>query len=248
MNLLRPELLDRLASEYVLGTLRLGARRRFDRLLRDSPAAREAVLYWQERLLPLAEQSGALLPPEVVWRSIEQRLFGAATATRQARSPEGVLSWWRRLGLWQGAALVSSLLAFWLGSQLLRVPTSLPSEQLASTSFVVSLNTASGDQSVLVSVQKVAPDGVATLLVNMVAPPPLQAAQVLELWAIPQQAGGSPRSLGLLPRQGSLRIPLTDPALIGTAAALAVSVEPAGGSTTGLPTGPVVLQGKPIKL
>jgi anti-sigma-K factor RskA len=248
MNLLRPELLDRLASEYVLGTLRLGARRRFDRLLRDSPAAREAVLYWQQRLLPLAEQSGVLMPPETVWHSIEQRLFGVAPGTRPAAAPDGNASWWHRLGLWQGAALASSLCAIWLGSQLLRVPTATPPEPIASTAFVVALNNTAGQQSVLVSVQKAAPNSPANLVISMVAPPPLQSTQDLQLWSIPKQAGMPPRSLGVLPRQGSLRLALSDESLIESAAALAVSVEPTGGSTTGLPTGPVVLQGKPLKL
>ncbi len=248
MNLLRPELLDRLAAEYVLGTLRLGARRRFERLLRDSPAATEAALYWQQRLLPLAEQSGSIRPPEAVWHAIEQRLFAASRAASTTPVQAGNEPWWRRLIVWQGAAVFSSICAVWLGFQLVRAPTSLPSESIASTSFVVSLNNSGGEQNVLVSVQRATSNTPAALLINVVSSPKLAAAQVLELWSIPQQAGAVPRSLGLLPTQGSVRLPLTDPALIEAAAALAVSVEPAGGSKTGLPTGPVILQGKIVKL
>ena len=56
MNIERnPELVDRLAAEYVLGTLRDGARRRFDTLQERHAVIRRAVEEWQDRLHPLAE-------------------------------------------------------------------------------------------------------------------------------------------------------------------------------------------------
>ncbi|MCR9261065.1 MAG: hypothetical protein NXH95_15175 [Pseudomonadaceae bacterium] len=55
MNYERPELLDRLAAEYVLGTLHGAARRRFDRLFLESAAAREAVDSWQIRLAAMVD-------------------------------------------------------------------------------------------------------------------------------------------------------------------------------------------------
>jgi anti-sigma-K factor RskA len=71
------------------------------------------------------------------------------------------------------------------------------------------------------------------------APPPERA---YELWMLP--AGGQAVSLGLLPASGTAELRLTgDLGLrLQTAAGLAVSVEPAGGSPTGQPTGPVVYQ------
>jgi hypothetical protein len=44
-----PDLLDRLAAAYALGTLRGGARRRFESLARQSPSLRATALVWQER-------------------------------------------------------------------------------------------------------------------------------------------------------------------------------------------------------
>ena len=64
---------------------------------------------------------------------------------------------------------------------------------------------------------------------------------------MPPEGGGNPRSLGLLKADGVTvldrrRLP---PALLaGGTALLAVSVEPPGGSPTGVPTGPVVYAGK----
>mgnify|MGYP001475533431 CR=1 FL=1 len=57
--------------------------------------------------------------------------------------------------------------------------------------------------------------------------------------------GAAPRSLGLLPPEGEFAIALS-PQLekdVISAVALAVSVEPPGGSPSGAPTGPVIYQG-----
>ena len=68
--------------------------------------------------------------------------------------------------------------------------------------------------------------------------PPATAGRAYELWLIPD-ADAPPQSLGLLPASG--RQTVTVPAALRTQ--LAVSIEPAGGSPTGLPTGPVIYRG-----
>jgi anti-sigma-K factor RskA len=77
-------------------------------------------------------------------------------------------------------------------------------------------------------------------------PVSIQPDRVLELWAVPPQ--GAPRSLGLVSSSGVsviARDRLPKGALDARAtSALAVSVEPVGGSPTGAPTGPVVFAGK----
>ena len=69
--------------------------------------------------------------------------------------------------------------------------------------------------------------------------PPLTAQQALELWAVPAQ--GAPRSLGLVRADGATT--LLRAHLLDNTAAFAVSVEPAGGSPPGAPTGPIVSLG-----
>ena len=78
MDYSRPELADRLAAEYVLGTLRGAARSRFETLLPAHPALRAAVTQWQLRLHPLAASVAEVQPPSHVWPRIEARLFGGA--------------------------------------------------------------------------------------------------------------------------------------------------------------------------
>ena len=60
----RPQLADRLASEYVLGTLRGPARRRFEALLSAHPGLRDAVSLWQQRLAPLSTSVAEVAPPD----------------------------------------------------------------------------------------------------------------------------------------------------------------------------------------
>ncbi|MGL6210944.1 MAG: anti-sigma factor [Paracoccaceae bacterium] len=74
-----------------------------------------------------------------------------------------------------------------------------------------------------------------TLQVTRTLGTPAPAGQVHELWVI--APGAAPVSLGLL-ADATLEIPYPTPPAGWT---LAVSVEPTGGSTTGAPTGPVIL-------
>jgi len=69
------------------------------------------------------------------------------------------------------------------------------------------------------------------------------AGKVFELWALPQ--AGVPRSLGVIPAGGIVRVPLPAPVdeSLSNIPSLAVSVEPPGGSPTGQPTGPVLYSG-----
>src|SRR5947207_7493460 len=86
MNYLLPERLDRLAREYALGTLAGPARRRFERVLRNAPAAARAVGAWQERLGGLAGAVPSIQPSESVWRALERRLFASAAPLHWLRS------------------------------------------------------------------------------------------------------------------------------------------------------------------
>ncbi|MFW6168475.1 MAG: anti-sigma factor, partial [Ralstonia sp.] len=68
----------------------------------------------------------------------------------------------------------------------------------------------------------------------------LTAEQALQLWALPP--GGHPQSLGVIGHQRAVRLTVAQP--LGQVPALAISVEPRGGSPNpNGPTGPVVFKG-----
>ncbi len=221
----KPALADRLASEYVLGTLRGPARRRFESLLSGHPALRDAVVQWELRLMPLNTAVSPVAPSRSVWPRIEARLFGL---------PPEPVRWWRKLAMWQGAASFATIAAIGLA-------VALSQPQPVAPPVVIVLNANPDAQGVRPAsfVASVSADGRALVLKPLDAVA-IDANRVLELWAVP--GTGAPRSLGLVASQGPTTV-LRTRLLEGTAA-FAVSIEPTGGSPTGAPTGPIVSLGK----
>lgn len=109
-----PELVDRLAASYALGTLRGGARRRFETLAREHATVRAAALVWQTRWSGLTELQPAVNPAGVVWTRIDNLVQAdkAAAALQAARMPEAAAApggWWRNLLVWRGAAAAGAI-------------------------------------------------------------------------------------------------------------------------------------------
>ena len=214
---LTPEARDALASEYVLGTLRGGARRRFEALARADRATAEAVARWEAKLTPLAERVASVEPPARVWKQIEARIGGA--------KPES-------LGVWRALALLSSGLA-----AILVVAFLWLSPQREGEPYVAVLTASDAVPRMVVSL-----DARGEVYVRMLKPWANVEDKALELWAVPKN--GAPRSLGLVrnDRDTRLRLASADARLVALNA-FAVSLEPPGGSPTGKPTGPVLCSG-----
>ena len=89
MNLTQnPELLDRLAASYSLGTLHGGARRRFEQLAREYPQVRAAALLWQGRWSAFSEVQTPVQPDAVVWTRIANLLQAETDKAKLARQRE----------------------------------------------------------------------------------------------------------------------------------------------------------------
>jgi anti-sigma-K factor RskA len=233
MDYSRPILADRLAAQYVLGTLRGGARGRFETLLPAHPALRDAVTGWQARLASLASVVAPVEPSPATWRRIEAQLFGAAPQPAAAAT---AVPWWRRLLLWQGAAVLASALALSLALRVAPPPAPQPP-------IVVLLLPQPAAEGVAVPARFVAGisrDGQA-LVLRPIDTRGVPAGRALELWAVPPGEGAAPRSLGLVAADQPTTV-LRARLLEGTAA-FAISVEPSGGSPSGAPTGPIVSVG-----
>jgi len=213
-----PDLVDRLAAEYVLGTLRGPARRRFERWRANTPDVDQRCRYWEEHLMHLAKGLKPVRPPAHVWPAIRQRLnFTAARSSRR---------WVRSWALAASIVLVAGLagLLYW---------RSLPGEHATA---LATISAKTGGELWQVQVF-----GTTNRLVihaaNLSARP---AGRDYELWALPK--GGNPVSLGVLPAEGTSTRALTaiQKAALVSSSQLAVSIEPPGGSPTGQPTGDIV--------
>jgi len=69
-----PELLELLAASHALGTLRGGARRRFETLAREQAPVRAAALVWQGRLASMTELQSPVVPDPAVWTRIRNMI------------------------------------------------------------------------------------------------------------------------------------------------------------------------------
>lgn len=217
MNLFREDLPDRLAAEYVLGTLSGAARRRFDVLLPAHPALREAVANWEARLLPLALKAEPVQPAARVWAAIEDKL--GWTAPARAAST--------RLRFWQAFAAAATVAAVVLGTTLRPAPTGAP--------MIVVLHATQGNQTLVAGLS---PDR-RQLSIQPLQKVALTPDRSLELWALKKD--GPPASLGLIAADKLTAV--NQRALPRDTKGLAVSLEPLGGSPTGAPTGPVLFVG-----
>lgn len=210
---------DLLAAEFALGLLTpdeaatVGAHVARD----DAFAAR--VIWWQERLSPLAEEA-AVAPDDGVWT----RIAKALPANDDVRA---AMQRWRAIAV--GAMTVAAALVVMI---LVRPPAVTSQSQI----MLASLTAAQGTPTTIAyDVQA----GVLTIAPGTIATPGKDA----ELWIIP--AGGTPRSLGVIDDAHPSHPSVLNArrALIQPGAKFAITAEPKGGAPQGIPTGPVVSAG-----
>jgi anti-sigma-K factor RskA len=227
MNPRAPGRADALAAQYVLGTLRGRARARFERMARGDPALGDAIRQWEERLVPLAEELPPVQPPVHVWQAILRRI-GIGTSAR-SRS-----SLWSNLGLWRGLALAGLAAAF-----VLAVALFTPAPERPQGTLVAVLSGSDAKAALIASADRFG----RYLTVKAIARIDVPADRSLQLWMLP--GAGNPQSLGTFDATVAARVALSSEAdnVLRNIPALAVSLEPRGGSPTGQPTGPVLYTG-----
>jgi anti-sigma-K factor RskA len=227
----KDSLRDRLAAEYVLGTLRGRARRRFEGYMHGDGALRSTVAEWRDRLGAMAELVPVAVPRTEVWRAIESRLGLRPKVPAWQFWRHGSFGYWRTLGV------TSSMLA-----ALLLVAV-IEERREPSFSDIATLT----DEQARTALLVLADREHRRLTVRVVEAQPLTPEQALQLWAVPKQ--GAPRSLGVLGAGRELSLPLTQEALGADVALLAVSLEPKGGSPDpNGPTGPILYKGGWVKV
>ena len=215
-----------LAAEYVLGVLGAAARREVERRLSREPAFASEVTFWEERLTGLADAVAPVSPPEATW----SRIKTAIGAAPRPRSVWQSLIFWRSFGI-ASATLAAASIAALVYVGLVpgaRAPLMATLSGSAGQPNFVAAVTATGNTVVIVPAALLTSD-----------------PRAFELWLIPT-GETRPRSLGLIQPGQPIRLEIPSD-LVGRLtpdATLAVSLEPPGGSPTGLPTGPVIAAGK----
>jgi len=246
MKLVQPELQSRLCAEYVLGTMRGGARRRFEDYLRmpQHQSLRVHVANWEAHLTPLANHLPGVTPPERVWLRIQAAISGSTTPALTGTSKHNALKMPANKGLWQS-------FAFWrsLGLGASGLSAALLITLFASNAFRPAqepmMMAVLEDQGVARLVVEQPKSGL--LMVKMVKPWMPSPGNSLQLWVIP--AAGAPRSLGIVNGTGETKFATGDMDVkLADGLVIALSKEPVGGSPTGQPTGMILCKGAIAKM
>jgi len=227
------------AAEHALGVLNSAERRQAEQRMASDPAFAALVEAWRERLAPMGQRLAEVSPPVDMW----QRVLRALPANDNAAAVRG-LRFWR--GATAGAmtlAAASIAVAVSLG---MRPPVQLQPPapgQLLDASLV-----SQSGAPVPLFVAAYDPTRKALIVTSLVTANN-DPSHVHELWVIP--GDGKPRPLGILQPGKTVAMPMPEKYLPSLAAgsALAVSLEPPGGSPKiDTPTGPITAVGKLAKI
>lgn len=234
---------EALALDVALGALGRSERVEAELRLRRDPAFAAAVDRWRATLSPLDELVAPADPPSQLWDRIEAEVTPQRTAARIVTAPSGgVLGWWKALafGASAVAAVSLALLVARPDPEPVRVPAVVP-ERPAPGELLSAAMAGTGDDKQVLITATFDPDRGALILTP--AAEDASGGLTPELWVIAENK--PPRSLGTIGLTGpqTLRISPAVRAELKAGATLAMSLEPAGGSPTGTPTGPVVATG-----
>jgi anti-sigma-K factor RskA len=224
-----------LAMDVALGALGREARRAADLRQRSDPAFRAMVDDWTARLSPLNDATLPMLPPAGVWQGIVDEISPAASTPVQRAAPAARSGWWYNLSLWRGLAFAGAAAA---AISLAQIGPPPPVPGAPPQMLVAALAGADGTP-----LLAAAYDPLRGAVVLTPATQRDDAGKSAELWVI--EGKNPPRSLGVIDIKGPNAHAISSQRLAGlqSGATLAISIEPLGGSRTGLPTGPVVASG-----
>lgn len=237
---------DTMAGEYVLGLIEGSDLVAFAQRLETDVELAASVERWRQHLAAIDATARPITPPADLWdrivaglATITQLSARAETAavpaadTRTAATTGSRLSdWWNSLFVWRGAAFAGALAAILLAVGLVGA---LDRARRQPVMVAVLLT----DANVAAAVVNTFRDGRVELV-------PLQSIDVpegraLEIWTLWDRSVG-PRSVGLIDRARSTPLRL-DQLPLGPNQLFEITLEPATGSPTGRPTGPIVAKG-----
>ena len=227
---------DLTAAEYVLGLTDAPARARAAARRQTDPAFSAAVDAWEARFAPLIDQVTPVDPPPAVWERIAAAVAAPSNVVDLTRRPGA----WNNIALWRAAtggalAAAAACLALVVG----RPASAPPPPPVAKRAVMVATLAAPDAKALFVATFDPARGEVTVVPVKTDGADP----RAPELWII--HPGAKPRAVGMLSAARARAAPVSAATVADWRAGdtLAVSLEPAGGSPTGAPTGPVIAAG-----
>ena len=233
-----PDRDDRIhAAEFVLGLLMPETHAAAERRLSSDPAFAREVAAWQKHFAAFDDTAEPLVPAEELWRRIEAGMGTAIPAPPAA--PAGLLPrFWNSLGALRIAAL-SGLTAALALAVVTTVTVRHAQEVAARKPVYVAILVDDATRQAGAIVNPFA-DGISEMipLVDMTVP----AGRSLQVWTLWNREIG-PRSVGLLDRARATPLDLERLPTTAADQLFEITLEPAGGSPTGRPTGPILYKG-----
>jgi anti-sigma-K factor RskA len=229
--------IDALAAEFVLGTLDAAERAMVTARRQREPALDAAILACEKRLSPLMQLVPPVEPPARVWAAIQVQLDQRQTPSPLVSAGGNIIDLQRRLAAWRRAAVAASALA---ASLLVTIGVRETTRATQPRNFVAVFQKDDALPSFLLSI-----DLETRQLTIKPVSADTPAGKSYQLWIaaapIGEPPATKPRSLGVLESRGlttKAALSAYDKAVLENAT-FGVSLEPAGGSPTGQPTGPV---------
>ncbi|MGE7370650.1 anti-sigma factor [Neorhizobium sp. NPDC001467] len=222
-----------IADEYVLGLLDEADATRLETQLEHDAGLADAVAQARERFLPLDTGIEPASVTPALWNAIEARLakteapsIAAMSSRRPAAGNDNARSGWRAAAI--SAMAASLILAGGLVWSVTRTVEPL---------VVAVLVNEAGD------VQAVVEDfGNDTASVKLLADFTVPEDKTMQVWTLPSREMG-PMSLGLLEDRHSARLSGSSLPKPQDTQLYEITLEQAGGSPTGRPTGPILAKG-----
>lgn len=235
-----PEIIDHLASNFVLGTLptRVKARVLALRQQFEYSALEQRIQFWEMKMAPLHDDTPELAPKADTWDMIQAKI------NPQSVSAEDKRPWYHffNIRFYQVATACSLLLIALLSFQSFNSDSQDP----GTLSYVAVLADASQKPQVVAATY----GDSQTLLLDIVSLPSISQGETLELW-VTSKTDKQARSLGEIPTDVasfSRTLTTAEWRLIKDSESLLITVEEAGGSPIGEPLGEVISSGACIRL
>lgn len=254
---------EHLASQFVLGTLSNLVHKRVIKLCKDNELLENRISFWQEKLISIDQKTVELPPSDHSWSVIADALnldldTAISPVTEKNKPPEQVKE-----------SLLSKITNFFsesvrsipfLSTPMYRLTTAFSVVVMVLATLVINPVFTNSDQlsyvAVLTNEEGNAHIVASTygesqkLVVNVVNSPAIEKEQALELWVV-SKTDAQARSLGVIPQGETLieqQLTQAQWRLIKDSDSLIVTIEDAGGSPIGEPSEYIVSKGLCVRL